>query len=62
MRMAALVLLKPVFHDIFNLSQLYRVGVLVGLAFIVLVSSFLCQKFSMKLKNRKKSAENASES
>lgn len=57
-----LALLKTVFYDISNLSQLYRVGALVGLAAIVLVSSFLYQKFSMKMKNRKKGVENAPES
>ena len=58
-RMAGLALLgitlvKAVCYDISRLGQLYRVSALVGLAAIVLVSSFLYQKFNMKLRNKKR--------
>lgn len=49
-----ITLLKVVCYDISSLGQLYRVGALVGLAAIVLISSFLYQKFNMKLRNKKK--------
>lgn len=49
-----ITLLKAVCYDISSLGQLYRVGALVGLAAIVLISSFLYQKFNIKLRNKKK--------
>lgn len=57
-----ITLLKVVCYDISSLGQLYRVGALVGLAAIVLISSFLYQKFTMKLRNKKKSQGEASKS
>lgn len=54
-----ITLLKAVCYDISSLGQLYRVGALVGLAIIVLISSFLYQKFTMKLRNKKKNPEEA---
>lgn len=48
-----ITLLKAVCYDISSLGQLYRVGALVGLAAIVLISSFLYQKFNIKLRNKK---------
>ena len=57
-----ITLLKVVCYDISSLGQLYRVGALVGLAAIVLISSFLYQKFTMKLRNKKKSQGEAPKS
>lgn len=57
-----ITLLKVVCYDISSLGQLYRVGALVGLAAIVLISSFLYQKFNMKLRNKKKPREEAPKS
>lgn len=51
-----ITLLKVVCYDISSLSQLYRVGALVGLAVIVLLSSFLYQKFNMKMRGKKKTS------
>ncbi|MCG3148572.1 MAG: hypothetical protein PCFJNLEI_02016 [Verrucomicrobiae bacterium] len=49
-RVAALALLsvvvvKLLFHDLANLNQLYRIGAAVGVAVVLLVASFLYQKF-----------------
>ena len=57
-----ITLLKAVCYDISSLSQLYRVGALVGLAFIVLVSSFLYQKFNLKMRGKRKNAGKARQS
>lgn len=57
-----ITLLKAVCYDISSLSQLYRVGALVGLAFIVLVSSFLYQKFNLKMSGKRKNAGKARQS
>lgn len=51
-----ITLLKAVCYDISSLSQLYRVGTLVGLAVIIFISSFLYQKFNIKLRTKKKGA------
>lgn len=57
-----ITLLKVVCYDVSSLGQLYRVGALVGLAVIVLLSSFLYQKFNVKLRNKKKPREEAPKS
>lgn len=57
-----ITLLKVVCYDISSLGQLYRVGALVGLAAIVLISSFLYQKFNIKLRNKKKTRGEAPKS
>ncbi len=41
----ALTLLKLFFHDLASLSQLYRVGALVGVAVIAMMASLLYQRF-----------------
>jgi uncharacterized membrane protein len=40
-----LTLLKVFFHDLAYLKQLYRVGALVGVAIILILASYLYQRF-----------------
>jgi uncharacterized membrane protein len=40
-----ITLLKLFFHDLGNLKQLYRVGALVGVAIVLIVASYLYQRF-----------------
>ena len=38
-------LLKLFLHDLGNLSQLYRIGAFIGVAIILIVASFVYQRF-----------------
>ncbi len=38
-------LLKLFLHDLGSLSQLYRIGAFIGVAFILIVASFVYQRF-----------------
>ena len=40
----AVTLLKLFFHDLASLTQLYRIGALVGVALMAMFASFLYQK------------------
>jgi uncharacterized membrane protein len=40
-----LTLLKLFLHDLGNLSQLYRIGAFLGVALILIVASFVYQRF-----------------
>jgi uncharacterized membrane protein len=45
MSLIGVTLLKLFFHDLMNLKQLYRVGALVGVAAVLIVASYLYQRF-----------------
>ena len=40
-----ITLAKLFLHDLSNLSQLYRIGAFIGVALILIVASFLYQRF-----------------
>jgi uncharacterized membrane protein len=40
-----ITLLKLFLHDLGNLSQLYRIGAFIGVALVLIVASFLYQRF-----------------
>jgi uncharacterized membrane protein len=41
----AVTLLKLLLHDLVNLGQLYRIGAFIGVAIILIVASFVYQRF-----------------
>ena len=54
-------LLKLFFHDLSELSQLYRIGAFIGVAIVLMVASWLYQRFLAAQNERELRSEERSE-